>query len=420
VPVGSTVISATLTLNMSKTISGPSTVALHPALKNWGEGASNAAMGGRAGEGAGIQAQTGDVTWLFTFFNTQSWSAPGGDFGPASASASVNGVGSYQWTGAGVVADVQQWVNNPSMDFGWILTGDESTPGSAKQFDTKENTNPADRPVLTVDFTPPAPDLTIAKSHPGIFHPGETADTYKLTVTNIGAAPTTGTVTVTDTLPAGLMPTAADSGTLNGWSLSFSNQTVTATRSDVLPGGAMYPPLIVTVSVADTVAPLVTNTATVAGGGEVNTSNDTATDPTATAPLADLTVSKRHLGTFRTGATGTYTIIVNNIGGAATNAPVTVTDRLPAGLTYAGPLTVNGWTITATGQTVTATRSDVLATGASYPPLTLTVRIAGSARGSVTNSVVVSGGGEINLTNDTASDVAPVTAGDQIRRRRGA
>ena len=35
-------------------------------------------------------------------------------------------------------------------------------------------------------------------------------------------------MTVTDTLPAGLSPTAADSGTINGWSVTTSGQTVTA------------------------------------------------------------------------------------------------------------------------------------------------------------------------------------------------
>src|SRR3954470_9891746 len=46
VPAGSTITSVTLTLNMSLTVSGPSTVGLHRALLNWGEGTSNAGTGG--------------------------------------------------------------------------------------------------------------------------------------------------------------------------------------------------------------------------------------------------------------------------------------------------------------------------------------------------------------------------------------
>ena len=324
VPAGSTVISATLTLNMSKTISGAEMVALHQALKNWGEGTSNAALGGTGpGEGDGVQATTGDVTWLFTFFNTQRWTTAGGDFGPASASTSVGGVGLYQWTGAGITADVQQWVNNPATDFGWILTGNEASKGSAKQFDTEANAIPADRPVLTINFTTPTPDLTIAKSHVGIFHHGDNADSYTVNVTNVGAGPTTGTVTVTDTLPTGLAPTGADSGTANGWSLSTSGQTITATRGDALAAGQSYPALILTVSVAGNAPSSVTNTATVMRQHEVNTSNDSASDPTTITDVADLTISKSHTGNFRQGdSADTYTLTVSNIGlGQTVGAP---------------------------------------------------------------------------------------------------
>src|SRR5207244_2866833 len=123
-------------------------------------------------------------------------------------------------------------------------------------------------------------------SHTGNFRQGDTADTYTITVSNAGAGATAGAVTVTDTLPAGLAPTAADSGTINGWTVSFSGQTITATRSDVLSNGAAYPALTITVSVASNAPASVTNTVTVAGGGELNTANDSANDPTTTTQVA--------------------------------------------------------------------------------------------------------------------------------------
>src|SRR2546429_6462801 len=56
------------------------------------------------------------------------------------------------------------------------------------------------------------PDLTIAKSHSGNFVRGATG-TYTITASNISLdAASSGLVTVSDTLPAGLTPTAA-SGT---------------------------------------------------------------------------------------------------------------------------------------------------------------------------------------------------------------
>src|SRR5207302_1646534 len=139
-----------------------------------------------------------------------------------------------------------------------------------------------------------------------------------ITVSNIGAGATAGAVTVTDTLPAGLAPTAADSGTINGWTVSFSGQTITATRSDALNNGASYPALTITVSVAGNAPASVTNTATVAGGGEVNTANDSASDPTTiiqVTPVADLTISKSHTGNFRQGDTADiYSLTVTNVG----------------------------------------------------------------------------------------------------------
>ena len=407
VPAGSIINSVTLTLNMSMTISGPSMISLHRALLNWGEGTSNAALAGKGSEGIGIQATTNDVTWFYTFFPTQMWNTPGGDFvATPSASTSVGGVGSYQWTGAGIIADVQQWVNNPSTDFGWILTGDETTAPSAKQFDTAANTNPADRPVLTVNFTPPAAgNLAIALSHTGNFHQGDPADTYMVTVSNNGPGSTAGTVTVTDTLPTGLAPTAADSGTVNGWTLATSGQTVTATRSDVLASGSSYPTLTLTVSVADDALASVTNTATVSGGGAASPA--TASDPTTIIQAADLTISKSHSGDFKQGdSADTYTLTVSNVGSGPTAGTVTVIDQLPDGLapTAADSGTINDWTVTTDGQTITATRGDVLAGGNSYPVLTLTVSVSATAPTSVTNTATVGGGGELNTANDSASD----------------
>ena len=83
-----------------------------------------------------------------------------------------------------------------------------------------------DDPTTVID--PATPNLTIVKSHTGNFRQGQTGATYNLAVTNNGPAATTGTVTVTDTLPAGLTATAI---TGTGWSCTLG--TLTCTRSDV-------------------------------------------------------------------------------------------------------------------------------------------------------------------------------------------
>jgi uncharacterized repeat protein (TIGR01451 family) len=120
-----------------------------------------------------------------------------------------------------------------------------------------------------------APDLTVTKTHSGTFSPGQTGATYTITVTNSGSAATSGTVTATDTLPSALTATAF-AGT--GWSCTLA--PLTCTRSDALAASSSYPALTLTVNVASSAPASVTNTVTVSGGGETNTSNDTATDVT--------------------------------------------------------------------------------------------------------------------------------------------
>lgn len=152
IPAGSTINSVSLRLNMSNTSGGPAIIELRPALQNWGEGTSVA--GG--GEGGGGPSTPGDATWLHTFFNTSFWTNPGGDYSATpSASLPVGGVGAYTWaSNAQFVADVQNWLDNPGANFGWVILGDEVTSSSAKRFDSRNNATPANRPLLTIDYTP--------------------------------------------------------------------------------------------------------------------------------------------------------------------------------------------------------------------------------------------------------------------------
>jgi len=121
IPAGSTVTGVVLTLNVSKTKNNTAeTVELRRLLASWGEGTSNALNE----EGEGAPATPGDATWIHRFYNTTLWASAGGDFaGAASAAASVAGTGSYVWSSAPMVSDVQAWLNNPAGNFGWIVLG---------------------------------------------------------------------------------------------------------------------------------------------------------------------------------------------------------------------------------------------------------------------------------------------------------
>lgn len=153
IPAGSTIQSASLRLYCSAAGStAQQPVTLHRLLASWGEGTSLAFGGG------GAASTPGDATWLHRFYPGQNWTTPGGDFiAGASATRNVAGQGFYVWTStSGLVADVQQWVNDPASNHGWLLKGNEATQQSVKRFDSRESAA-STRPQLTITFTPPPP-----------------------------------------------------------------------------------------------------------------------------------------------------------------------------------------------------------------------------------------------------------------------
>ena len=83
--------------------------------------------------------------------------------------------------------------------------------------------------------------------------------TYSVNLSNVGAGPTSGTVTVTNIATQGLTLVAM---TGTGWACVMN----VCTRGDALAGGEAYPPINVTVEVTGNPGP-VTNLFTVSGGG---------------------------------------------------------------------------------------------------------------------------------------------------------
>ncbi len=153
IPAGSMVTAVTLSVHVEQ--GGPSipTMAtLHRVSNAWGQGTSAAPANG----GTGVDATTNDPTWLHTFFNAMSWSTPGGDFSPSASGSTTFGTPGqrFEWASQpGMVADVQVWLANPAANHGWIILGEEPTPGSAYRLQSREGAN---RPTLTITFTPPS------------------------------------------------------------------------------------------------------------------------------------------------------------------------------------------------------------------------------------------------------------------------
>ena len=153
IPDGATITDVTLELNMSRTIVGPMDVSLHRVTTEWEQGTSD--QTGEEGGAHPVAPTPGDATWIHSIWDFEFWTNPGGDFDTApSATTSVDAVGSYQWNSAQMVADVQDWLDNASDNYGWILITDE-TLTSAKRFDSRENGNADNEPRLVVEYTVP-------------------------------------------------------------------------------------------------------------------------------------------------------------------------------------------------------------------------------------------------------------------------
>jgi hypothetical protein len=150
IPPASTIITASLTMTMSKAQGGTHNFTIHRTTAAWGEGSSDA--GPRGGEGA--TATVNDATWMHSFFNMQFWTTPGGDFdSTVTAVTAVSGNGPYTWQSSQLVADIQQWSNRPSDNNGWTLRGDETVLFSAKRFNSREFST-SGGPQLRVEYIP--------------------------------------------------------------------------------------------------------------------------------------------------------------------------------------------------------------------------------------------------------------------------
>ena len=246
------------------------------------------------------------------------------------------------------------------------------------------------------------PDLTIAKAHAGSFTRGTTG-TYTLTVSNISlGAVSSGLVTVTDTLPAGLTPTAA-SGT--GWSCSIAAPTVTCTRADSLAAASSYSAINLTVAVAQAAPATVINTAAVSGGSELNVTNDTASDSTNVVSSSDLAITKTASpNPIKQGNTLTYTLGVTNSGPSdATN--VTATDTLPSTVSYISATPTQGSCSQASG-TVTCLLGSMVS-GASA---TITIQVTAVTPSSAINSASVTADQpDPNSSNNTATQTTLIS-----------
>jgi photosystem II stability/assembly factor-like uncharacterized protein len=128
----------------------------------------------------------------------------------------------------------------------------------------------------------PPPSLSIAKTHVGTFTQGGTGE-WDVTVSDApGTFHTTGTTTVSDTLPTGY--------TVHDFSTTSASWSCTSTLA--VNGGSGFPPIMMTVSIPANSASRVMNTARAFGGGDTTHTNiATAATGSDTVPVTQVPAS---------------------------------------------------------------------------------------------------------------------------------
>jgi hypothetical protein len=153
IPVGASITQVNLFVAVvTFPLGGDSNFGLHRLLRDWGEGDKDESD-------VGAPATTGEATWLSRFHPATLWTAPGGQAGTdyegaPSAVVSVSGLDLYEFeSSAALIADVQNWLDNPASNFGWMLkTEDEVEDATIRCFASREDLF-GDAPQLVVKYT---------------------------------------------------------------------------------------------------------------------------------------------------------------------------------------------------------------------------------------------------------------------------
>jgi uncharacterized repeat protein (TIGR01451 family) len=127
---------------------------------------------------------------------------------------------------------------------------------------------------------------------------------------------------------------------------------------------------------------------------------------------ADLVPTKTHAGgAFVGGQAYDFAIGVANAGDLPTSGTVTVEDTFdPAQFSSVNTAGGPGWACSIAGSTVTCTRAEPLPAGQSYQPITVNATVADPAPATVINTATVSGGGDVDDTNNSSTDAGGATA----------
>lgn len=174
IPAGSRILAVKLDMwvDLSSAFLPQATYA-HRALQDWSEGTVAPAGNG----GMGAPATNGSVTWLHTDYPSQFWTNPGGDFAATpSFTFDMPGIGAILTEPLpGLIADVQDMLDNPANNHGWLFKTPEVLTSNARALNTSEAA--ALKPQLQITYLTPGQTGTYGVGCP------VGAGTFQLSVT---------------------------------------------------------------------------------------------------------------------------------------------------------------------------------------------------------------------------------------------
>ncbi|WP_028544641.1 S-layer homology domain-containing protein [Paenibacillus taiwanensis] len=240
------------------------------------------------------------------------------------------------------------------------------------------------------------PDLVPSITAVGPYAQHQSSAKVLLTAQNNGTGPSSGTITLKVTPPAGWTLDSWNNST--GWSCQVN--TSSCSYAGAIDAGTAAPDVGAVFRIADHAPAAAVINVEIQGGSDVNNVNNTASKQVTVKQLADLKLALIADSTFRQGQQdASYRLTVSNIGSGPSEGSVNAKLELPSQLILKRLVGI-GWSCdVATAQ---CTRSDVAQPGGNYTDIVATVAVAHNAPATLTAKAVVSGGGEVLTANSDA------------------
>jgi uncharacterized repeat protein (TIGR01451 family) len=320
-------------------------------------------------------------------------------------------------TGATVSCSIASLAPSASATFSVVVHVASSTPNgstisnTATVTSTTADPTPGNNSSTVATTISTSADVAVTKSGPAAALAGSNV-TYTITVTNNGPSDA-ASVTLTDVLPPNTT-FVSESQTTGPTFICTTGTTVVCSIATLPAGTSAVFSLTVTFSAALPNGTTVTNTATVSSTTTDPTpANNTSSVQTTVGANADLSVVKSGPATTPSNTTVTYTVTAANAG--PSNAlNVTLTDNVPAGLTFVSVNQTNGPAFACSGSGPVVCTIATFASGASATfQFTFNVP-SGAVAGTVTSNTVTIGSSTLDPNPANNSATATTTIGQSI------